>query len=123
MNTVPKRSRKFRIAKNGKITQTLQLTLVSPQNPLPNSVRVSINTYTLFGANKTSAATRISAAVLIWVFTNKRPFFFYGSWYKEISKLYHLKNNKTLTNWWVLKFYSSKTVETGLIKQSELYIF
>ena len=76
MNTVPKRPRKFRIAINGKITQTLQLTLVSPQNPLPNSVRVSINTYTLFSANKTSAATRISAAVLIWVFTKKRPFFF-----------------------------------------------
>ena len=76
MNTVPKRSRKFRIAKNGKITQTLQLTLVSPQNPLPNSVRVSIYIYTLFSANKTSAATRISAVVLIWVFTNKHPIFF-----------------------------------------------
>ena len=45
MNTVPKRSKKFRIAKNGKITHTLQLTLVSPQNPLPNSVRVSIYIY------------------------------------------------------------------------------
>lgn len=76
MNTLPKRSRKFRIAKNGKITQTLQLTLVSPQNLLPNSVRVSIYTYTLFSANKTSAAIPISAALLIWVFTNKRPFFF-----------------------------------------------
>ena len=122
MNTVPKRSRKFRIAQNGKITQTLQLTLVSPQNPLPNSVRVSIYTYTLFSANKTSAATRISAVVLIWVFTNKYPILFYGTWYKEISKPYRLKN-KTLTNRWVLKFYSNKTLETGLIKQSDLYIF
>ena len=119
MNTGQKRSRKFRIAKNGEITQTLQLTLVSPQNPLPHSVRVSIYTYTLFSANKTSAATWISPAVLIWVFfTNKRPIFFYGTWYKEISKPYRLKN-KTLTNWWVLKFYSSKNLETGLIKQSE----